>query len=151
MKTYFYFSELTLDFPFAILYIPKPVRGDKITISNVAYVVNSVAIEISANAERKCKVYVSPVKEEKTLDEKDEINPISGLTYREQDCMDSLTKAVKEWSALTREHPDEMKEFIDAIHRAQDLLAVRIARREYPKGWFNMNNPEALLRENKDA
>jgi hypothetical protein len=49
--------------------------------------------------------------------------------------MDALSEAVQIYGALEQQHPDEHAEFVDAIHRAQDLLAVRIARRTYPKGW----------------
>lgn len=49
--------------------------------------------------------------------------------------MDALTEAMRAYMALPVGHPDEPDEFADAIHRAQDLLAVRIARRYHPAGW----------------
>jgi len=58
-----------------------------------------------------------------------------GLTSDEGRVMDSLTDAVAWWDELTVQHPNETHEFYSAIHRAQDLLAVRIARRHYPGTW----------------
>lgn len=50
--------------------------------------------------------------------------------------MDHLCAAVNTFSQkCDRQHPDEMRDFVDGIHRCQDALAVRIARRHYPIGW----------------
>lgn len=58
-----------------------------------------------------------------------------GLTRAEGKVMDALVDAVAAWGELPRQHPQESDEFVDAIHRLQDLLAVRIARRLFPDGW----------------
>lgn len=63
------------------------------------------------------------------------INPRTGLTEDEQIVMDSLVAAFNNFASLNRQHPDEMRDFTDGIHRLQDMLAVRIARRNFPKGW----------------
>ncbi len=60
---------------------------------------------------------------------------VDGLTPEEGEVMDALIKAWNEFAGLERQHPDELRDFTDGIHRCQDLLAVRIARREYPIGW----------------
>lgn len=62
-------------------------------------------------------------------------NTETGLTEGEQKVMDALVTAFNEFASIDRQHPDEMRDFTDGIHRLQDMLAVRIARREYPKGW----------------
>lgn len=49
--------------------------------------------------------------------------------------MDALVDAANIYAALPVQHPSEPNEFVAAIHRAQDLLAIRIARRDYPAGW----------------
>lgn len=49
--------------------------------------------------------------------------------------MDALCAAVDAFELLEAQHPDEEAEFFAAIHRLQDLLAVRVCRRIYPKGW----------------
>lgn len=58
-----------------------------------------------------------------------------GLTDAEGDVMDALIEATAAFDALPSEHPDEATEFYAAIHRLQDLLAVRAMRRIYPEGW----------------
>ena len=60
-----------------------------------------------------------------------------GLTDEEGEVMDALCEAVDAWNELERQHPDEDRDFYDAIHRLQDLLAVRVMRRLYPKAWLN--------------
>lgn len=58
-----------------------------------------------------------------------------GLTEDEGRVMDALCDAVNVYQTLPVQHPDEPVDFVDAIHRCQDQLAVRIARRHYPEGW----------------
>jgi hypothetical protein len=58
-----------------------------------------------------------------------------GLTVYEGCVMDSLVVAVEAFAALDNHHPTEVNDFINAIHRCQDILGVRVARRHYPKGW----------------
>jgi hypothetical protein len=36
---------------------------------------------------------------------------------------------------LDQQHPDELREFVDAVHAMQDVLALRAVRRSYPEGW----------------
>ena len=64
------------------------------------------------------------------------IDPITGLDELEKKCMDGLIIAVEAWLKMERQHPDEMKDFIDLLHGMQNLLAVRIVRRNFPKGWL---------------
>jgi hypothetical protein len=58
-----------------------------------------------------------------------------GLTEDEGAVMDALVEAVNAYARLPVQHPDEPQDFAGGIHRCQDALAVRIARRHYPKGW----------------
>lgn len=58
-----------------------------------------------------------------------------GLTDDEGVVADALCDAANAFGALPVQHPHEPRDFCDAIHRLQDLLATRIARRHYPKGW----------------
>jgi len=66
---------------------------------------------------------------------KDEIKRLDGLTNAEGEVMDNLIAAWKAYAKLPCQHPDELRDFADPIHRLQDLLTIRIARREYPNGW----------------
>lgn len=65
----------------------------------------------------------------------EKITRSDGLTDTEGIVMDALCDAANAFGRLPSQHPDEKQDFCDAIHRAQDLLAVRICRRHYPKGW----------------
>lgn len=58
-----------------------------------------------------------------------------GLTEHEGAVMDALMDAVDAYNELPVQHPDEEREFIAAVHAAQNVLAVRLARRTHPKGW----------------
>jgi len=58
-----------------------------------------------------------------------------GLTDSEGEVMDALVTAWNKFVGLDRQHPRETEIFADGIHQCQNLLAVRIARREFPKGW----------------
>ncbi len=64
-----------------------------------------------------------------------EVSQETGLTESEQRVSDHLVAAFNEFTQIERTHPNEMGEFVSAIHRLQDLLAVRIVRRQFPKGW----------------
>lgn len=65
----------------------------------------------------------------------DPVSRPDGLTDDEGVVMDALVTATNAYADLPVEHPSEPDEFVTGIHRAQDLLAVRIARRDYPDGW----------------
>jgi hypothetical protein len=58
-----------------------------------------------------------------------------GLTDEEGIVADALITAVNAFGKLDRQHPDELRDFIDGIHRCQDTLALRIVRRTFPRGW----------------
>lgn len=58
-----------------------------------------------------------------------------GLDDAEGKVMDALVAATRAYGALPRQHPQEIPEFIAAIHVCQGLLARRIAQRLYPLGW----------------
>lgn len=79
------------------------------------------------------------LKEKKTTQRQEpsieNINSRTGLTTEEQQCMDNIAEAFNIFSDLERQHPDELKDFRDSIHRMQDILAVRVARRNFPEGW----------------
>jgi len=68
------------------------------------------------------------------------MNSRTGLSETEQEVMDALLLAYNKFCSLDRQHPDEGRDFTDGIHRLQDILAVRIARREYPEGWPTYSN-----------
>lgn len=66
----------------------------------------------------------------------EEITRDDGLTDAEGVVMDYLVSAANAFARLERQHPDELRDFVDGIHKCQDQLAVRIVRRHYPEGWL---------------
>ena len=76
------------------------------------------------------------VDEKAMVNEKqEEVSLKTGLTLLEQECMDGLMGSYRAFLKMERQHPDEMRDFIDAVHKSQDILAVRVVRRLYPEGW----------------
>lgn len=67
-----------------------------------------------------------------------------GLSNEEGWVMDALVDAANIYAELPVDHPCEPGEFVAAIHRAQDLLAIRIARRAFPEGWARFENGELV-------
>ncbi|MEN6349325.1 MAG: hypothetical protein ABFD08_08030 [Syntrophomonas sp.] len=63
------------------------------------------------------------------------INTDTGLTPEEQVIMNHLVEAWVVFTKLSHQHPDEVRDFTDAIHRLQDLLAFRVCQRCFPVGW----------------
>ncbi|MCH7890996.1 MAG: hypothetical protein IH921_05780 [Gemmatimonadetes bacterium] len=66
---------------------------------------------------------------------------MTGLEEKEQEVMDHLVEAMAGYAKLPRQHPTEMDEFIISLHRLQELLAIRIVRRQYPEGWYAKHYP----------
>lgn len=52
-----------------------------------------------------------------------------GLTDREKECLRHLTQAWEAFMALDEKHPQDNSEFCTAIHDAQKMIALRVARR----------------------
>ena len=58
-----------------------------------------------------------------------------GLTDAEGVVMDAACLVANGWGKLPVQHPSDAQDICDAVHRIQDLLAVRVARRAFPLGW----------------
>lgn len=58
--------------------------------------------------------------------------PNDMITSDELSVLDGLADAAGAYFRLPVQHPNEQREFGDAIHRAQDLIAVRVARAACP-------------------
>lgn len=57
------------------------------------------------------------------------------LRRAESEILDRLADAWNAWCGLGSRSPDDDREFQDAIHRAQTLVALRVARRADPQVW----------------
>lgn len=49
--------------------------------------------------------------------------------------MDALVNAWSEYIKLEKQHPSDITEFCDGIHKCQHALKIRILRRDYPEGY----------------
>ena len=65
------------------------------------------------------------------------IDPESGMTTDERAVADLLVAAWDGYVGLEAMHPDDVAEFAAALHRLQDLLAARVARRYFPGYWLS--------------
>ena len=63
----------------------------------------------------------------------------TGMTYAEQQCLDSVIDAWNKFVSLERQHQNELRDFTDSVHRIQGILTTRMARRLYPKDWPTYN------------
>ena len=55
------------------------------------------------------------------------------LTKQEKRILIHLTTAWNEFIKLDTQHPDELRDFADGLHKCQYLIGMRIARRIVPK------------------
>ena len=53
----------------------------------------------------------------------------------EKKIMDSLVESVKHFRKLQQTHPCHQKDFIDGIHKCQNVIIHRIIQRTYPKSF----------------
>lgn len=59
-----------------------------------------------------------------------------------------LADAYSAFKSLDAKHPDDDDEFKDAIHAAQKIIALRVARRVDPHIWFQ---PETQVTEEQST
>ncbi len=55
------------------------------------------------------------------------------FTKQEEKIMNLLVKAHNEFLEIKQTHPSDINEWVDGIHRCQNILILRIMRRDYPK------------------
>jgi hypothetical protein len=65
-----------------------------------------------------------------------EVSQASGLTTQELKVMDSISQAYHEFLTLDSQHPNELTDFVNAIHTLQGILAMRVVRRGYSDYWL---------------
>lgn len=58
-----------------------------------------------------------------------------GLTDKEKECLGHLAKAWELFNEMQEKHPQDDSEFCTAIHDAQKMLALRVARRVDKDVW----------------
>lgn len=62
------------------------------------------------------------------------------ITPDELVCLDLLGQAWEAFLCLPVEHNHDRPEFMKAIHDAQGLIAIRVARRANPEVWTSSGN-----------
>ena len=70
----------------------------------------------------------------------DNLDKITGLTNQEKIVMDKICDGYNEFLKLEKQHPSEQPDFASAIHLIQNILAMRIVRRNYPEYWLIHND-----------
>jgi hypothetical protein len=61
--------------------------------------------------------------------------PNPGLTAQEKECLNHLVEAWNLFVGMDNKHPSDNPEFCKAIHDAQKMLALRVARRVDTDVW----------------
>ena len=59
------------------------------------------------------------------------------FTDEEQRIMDMLVDAHNLFAEVKQTHPDDMREWVDGLHRMQSVLMQRVVRRDYPDYFTN--------------
>ena len=59
----------------------------------------------------------------------------NGLTEKEKQCLNCLADAWALFSEMENKHPCDNQEFCSAIHNAQKLISLRVARRVDKDFW----------------
>jgi protein-arginine kinase activator protein McsA len=60
---------------------------------------------------------------------------------KEKKILDYLTGAYNEFIKLERQHPDELRDFVDGIHKCQYLIGMRFARKH---GYFPIKKEKLI-------
>ncbi len=60
------------------------------------------------------------------------------FTKQEKEIMDLLVEAHNKFVKMKKTHPNEITDWINSIHRLQDLLGARVLRRDYPNEFYSI-------------
>ena len=73
-----------------------------------------------------------------------------GLTVQEKKVMRALITATNEFKKLKKQHPCDENEFVNGIHKCQQIIGLRILRRNY-KGWYKIQKGGDRMNANEFA
>ena len=59
------------------------------------------------------------------------------FTEQEEEIMNLLVEAHNKFVEMEQMHPDDMREWVDGIHKCQNVLKGRVVTRDYPDVIFN--------------
>lgn len=58
------------------------------------------------------------------------------FTEQEEEIINLLTEAHNKFVKLEQTHPDDIKQWINGIHKCQNVIMGRIVRRDYPNVFY---------------
>ena len=71
---------------------------------------------------------------------------LPAITNEEREIMQLTADIAIKFKNLEQTHPSDISEVVDAIHRIQDIIACRIARRVVPDVFVTYNNPSVATK-----
>lgn len=103
------------------------------------------------NMEAKYRATKEAVERVKELDRRHgTMKPADDGMEAERGFLRALAVAYSLWLRLPPQHPDEQRGMADVMHAAQDLVAVRFARRAFPGDWPVVKPPPPVRDDNRD-
>jgi hypothetical protein len=66
------------------------------------------------------------------------------ILLHEKLMLDNITELHTNFMKLERTHPDEAREWINAIHQLQNVIGWRILRRDYPGIFYSIQSNGTL-------
>jgi hypothetical protein len=58
------------------------------------------------------------------------------LTEKEKEILTKLAEVHNLYTKLGEEHPSDINEWVLSLHRLQQLIGIRVARRNNPEMWY---------------
>ncbi len=59
------------------------------------------------------------------------------FTKQEEEIMNLLVEAHSKFVEMEQMHPDDIREWVDGIHKCQNVLKGRVVTRDYPDIFYN--------------
>jgi hypothetical protein len=60
------------------------------------------------------------------------------FTEQEEEIMNLLVEAHNKFVEMKQMHPDDLREWVDGIHKCQNVLKGRVVTRDYPDIFYNI-------------
>jgi len=72
------------------------------------------------------------------------------FTEEEKIIFDLLVQAHNKFVEMEQMHPDDMREWVDGIHKCQNVLISRVVTRDYPDVFVNHSSENCKTKQNTD-
>lgn len=60
------------------------------------------------------------------------------FTEQEEEIMNLLMEAHTKFAIMKQTHPDDMREWVEGIHKCQNILIGRVVTRDYPDFFYQV-------------